>query len=73
MDGISLSQCTGQPLDSISECDNEMIVPADAKGVTNNRRCIMEAVKNKIIHKCKICPDGAFFNEVVLYRVQFSQ
>lgn len=35
MDGISLSQCTGQPLDSIREYDNEMIVPADAKGVTN--------------------------------------
>ena len=76
MDGISLSQCTGQPLDSIRECDNEMIVPSDAKGVTNNRRYIVEEVNNKIIHKCKICPDvisGAFIDEVVLYRVQFSQ
>ena len=76
MDGISLSQCIGQPLGSIRECDNEMIVPADAKGVTNNRRCIMEEVNNKIIHKCKICPDViyvAFINDVVLYRVQFSQ
>lgn len=35
MDGISLSQCIGQPLDSIRECDNEMIVTADAKGVAN--------------------------------------
>ena len=76
MDGISLSQCIGQSSDSIGECDNEMIAPADAKGVTNNRRCIVEEVNNKIIHKCKICPDvisGAFIDEVVLYRVQFSQ
>ena len=69
MDGISLSQCIGQSSDSIGECDNEMIVPADAKGVTNNRRWIMEEVDNKIIDKYKICPDviyGAFINEVVL-------